>query len=327
MAVLIFLPVYLFFVCIALFAYKQIRKKNPHAEKSEFKYIYAILGIVVSSLITGVSVAQIEYHGYADYGALFYQATLTVCVPTVFGIIFAVIYRAGFRKSISLMSFTSGVLNSVYFMPFLAIGVAAFYDDVVNAPEYYSLCSDAKIEFKEQVEPAKGVLLSPDQFTNAERGFPNRTRPIRDFLLNQTMLEYIETPSDSDAEYQYERTHTVGDRYVRTYGGEKRRLIGKSKDGKMTTFVTTPVDSITAKYVVIPKRMNFPKEKENGIGGSEIEVRRLSDNKLIAYTRYYWDDKTFKSCPKQAHRDLFPYQFIATALNVVNAESSVKSIY
>jgi hypothetical protein len=227
------------------------------------------------------------------------------------------------------MSFTSGVLNSVYFIPLLAIGVAAYYDDVVNAPEYYSLCSDAGIEFKEQVEPVKGVLLAPDLFTNSSRGHPSDTRSIRFFLLNQTNLNFIEIPAKAGSDYSYERISTEGDRRVRTRGGEKNmkmRPIVKLKGQAETRFISTLSDSITSKYIVIPKRLNLPEKNKMGIGGSQIEIRRISDNRLIASAKYYWDDKTFKSCPNGVHDDLFPYRFIATALNVVNVDSSVKSM-
>lgn len=312
---LIYLPIYLIFSLGAVYAAKKVRKITVGGENTKPKYGYDVIGFIASTVLTWVLIWLLPVKGNTDYEALFTQISLTLLTPAVLGVVLSGLIKiTSVEKKKTFAGFVSGVYYSTIAIPWLTIVAASNYHNIANFPMYYSLCYNAEIEFLEKVEPANSVFLSSDLFTSTPKGRQAETRPIGLFLLNQSSLEYIEKPSEPGSEYKFDRIHTEGERILRSRSGEK------------TKYVTNPIELVTAEYIVTPQRIDLPNEKTNGIGGSQIEVRRISDNKLIAFAKYYWDNKTFKSCPSEAHSGLFAYQFIATALNVLNDQGRIKGI-
>ncbi len=312
---IIYLPLYLFFSSGAIYAALKIRKRTVSEEKTKSRYRHIFVGFIAGTLLTWWLVWLVPVKGNTDYEAFVNQLALTLLTPVVFGVIlFGFIKLARLRQNWHCVDIVSGVLFSTIAIPWLTIVAASYYDDVVNFPKYHSLCANAEIKFLERLKPAKSVFLSPDLFTNSARGSRAVTRSVGTFLLNQSALEYVERPSGSGSVYPYERMRTEGERILSSRGDET------------TKYITSPIDTITAEYIVTPRSINFPEEKINGIGGSQIDIRRLSDNKLIAYAKYYWDNKTHKSCPSETQSGLFVYKFIATALNVINEKSNIEGL-
>jgi len=126
---------------------------------------------------------------------------------------------------------------------------------------------------------------------------------------------YIERPSSS-TDSQFERIYTEGERILKSSGKKRKR----------TKYVTQPIEIIKSEYVVTSNIINSLEEESDGIGGNHIEIRRVTDDKIIAFAKYYWDTKTSKACPSEARNGLFVYQFIATALNVINENSTIRGI-
>lgn len=203
----------------------------------------------------------------------------------------------------------------------LLIPIAAFIKlplgKVVAVKSSYSLaCNTAEIKIIEKVSRAKSAALMPDSFTVVARDRKSETGPWSHFILNQSLLEYIELPKPENSELVSSlplvKMTTTGDRILRsTYGSDQQ-----------TQYNFEPISEISAEYIISEKIIPVEHGKELGIGGSRIEIHRRSDNKLIAYAQYFWSNKEFKACPAEAHNGLFVFKFIAEALNVKSPKAN-----
>lgn len=182
------------------------------------------------------------------------------------------------------------------------------------ATGFTRLCNSAEIKVLERVQGAKSIALLPDSFSSMAAGQQAETRPRSRFLLNQTMLEFIERPATTESglkgKAKYERISTVGERILRSKGGSAAR----------TKYIFEPIEELTADYAVLPAPIKIEQGAEMGLGGARIEIRRRRDNHLVAYAQYYWSNKEFRACPQESHTGLFIYRFLAGALNVKNPQ-------
>lgn len=306
-----YLPLYIVFSIIAVVSAERI---NKNIKESKFTNIlifkYKVKGFVIATLTTWLLIWLVPVKGNTDFEALYIQLGLTLVVP-------AALASFVFSKSETRKYLAVGALLSTTAMPWVTLFAAFNYYNVINFPAYWYSCTNAEIVFIKDVKPANSVFLHKDVFTRASKGSQSETRPIGLFLLNQSKLKYIERPMQQDDKKLkpiYEKISIKGDRVFR------------SKSGENTKFSTEKVEMVTSEYEVIPTRLDFPNERKNGIGGSRIEIYSRKDDELIAYAQYYWDNKTFKSCPSEAHQGLFVYKFIATALNIFNSASSIESL-
>lgn len=180
--------------------------------------------------------------------------------------------------------------------------------------EFSSLCEHSEIKVLEKVKGAKSIALLNDSFTFMAQGRQAETRPMAVFLLNQSLLEYIERPATDEGLTKgiakYERMSTAGKRVLRSLPG----------DNRTTQYIYEPTDAITAEYEVKSTVLNIDRGDELGLGGARIEIRRKTNNHLIGYAQYYWNNKEFRACPEESHNGMFIYHFIADALNVKNPE-------
>ncbi|MGH8620519.1 MAG: hypothetical protein ACREUB_00460 [Burkholderiales bacterium] len=171
------------------------------------------------------------------------------------------------------------------------------------------LCEKAEVKVIERVNGAKGVALLPDRFSVMREEKQAETGPWAGFLLNQSVLEFIERPATKESGLagtaKYERMTTAGERVL---SGLKKR----------TRYAFEPTDVLTAEFEVRAVPLTVERGAEVGIGGSRVEIRRRSDGRMIAYAQYYWNNREFKACPPETHNGLFIYHFIAGALNVKN---------
>ncbi len=185
---------------------------------------------------------------------------------------------------------------------------------VTLTSEFGRLCQSAEIKILEQTKNVKSIAVLPDMFTFMAQGRGAETTPFSAFLLNQSLLEFVEIPatksSGLEGKATYQRVSTVGERVLRSPMGSN----------KVTQFVYEPTDNLTAEYVVRPIPLPLERGSELGLGGARIEIRKRNDNHLVAYAQYYWNNTEFKACPEESHNGMFIYHFVAGALNVKNPD-------
>lgn len=213
------------------------------------------------------------------------------------------------RSRMEMLAITTVLIVPVAFTLTLPLGRMA-----ILVVEFDHLCESAEIKIYETVNAPKGIAVLPDSFSYMPPRQQAETRPMAVFLLNQSLLEYIERPAKNETgilgKAKYERMSTTGERVLRSEYGVRAQ----------TQYVYEPTDSITAEYEVRPTRLSLARGAELGLGGSRIEIRRRSDDKLIAFAHYYWNNTELRACPPETHQGLFVYNFVADALNIRNPE-------
>lgn len=186
---------------------------------------------------------------------------------------------------------------------------------VALSTDFARLCRSAEIKVLYAVKGAKSIALLPDSFSSMAVEQQAETRPRMKFLLNQSLLEFVERPATKESglagKAKYERVSTVGERILRSKPGS----------AAATQYVYEPVAELTAEYEVRPTPLNIERGAELGLGGARIEIRRRLDNFLVAYAQYYWNNTEFRACPQESHDGLFIYEFVAGALNVKNPDA------
>jgi hypothetical protein len=179
---------------------------------------------------------------------------------------------------------------------------------------FSSLCDSAEIVVIEPATGTKSVFLDPDSFTSITTSTQAATRPVGEFLLNQSFLEFVERPASKRSglkgKAQYERISIAGKRILKSVRGSTAQ----------TQFVYEPIHHVTAEYKIVPTLLNIESSEELKLGGSRIDIRRRVDDHLIAYAQYYWNNTEFQVCPQEVHNGLFFYHFITGALGVKNPE-------
>ncbi|MCG7945944.1 MAG: hypothetical protein N0C84_06315 [Candidatus Thiodiazotropha taylori] len=310
----VYLPLYIVFSIIAVISARGINKSIKEPEFTD-KFIFKrkAVGFMIAIIVTWILIWLVPVKGNTDFEALFIQLGLTLAGPAVLVLVVSIL----FSKSNTRKYFSVGALLSTVVIPWITLLAATNYYNVINYPAYWYKCANAEVVFIKDVKPSKSVFIQKDSFTSARKGYQSETRSIGLFLLNQSKLEYIERPIKKENARNnpiYERISIQGDRVFRSNGGKK------------TKYIIEEVEEITSEYEVKHSRLDFLNEKEDGIGGSRIEIYDRKDNELIAHAQYYWDNKTFKSCPDEAHQGLFVYKFIATALNVISRDSGIKGL-
>lgn len=177
---------------------------------------------------------------------------------------------------------------------------------------FSSLCETAEIKILEKVNRAKSATLTQDVFTVVAKDRQSETGPWGTFLINQSLLEYIELPAPQKSEPSFSsamvKMTTIGERILRSRPGTNQQ----------TQYIFDSAPELTGEYIINSKTIHIPNGKELNLGGSRIEIHRRADNKLIAYAQYFWSNKEFDACPKKAHNGLFVFDFIVEALNVEN---------
>jgi hypothetical protein len=183
---------------------------------------------------------------------------------------------------------------------------------ITLSSEFSRLCSAAEIKVLEPVQGAKSIALLPDSFSSMAWRQQAVTGPWTAFLLNQSLLEFLERPATKESgikgKAKYERVSTVGDRILRSEPGSNT----------VTQYLYEPSEELTAEYEVRPTRLTLENGAELGLGGARIEIRRRLDNHLIAYAQYYWNNAEYRACPQESHSGMFIYHFVAGALGVKN---------
>ena len=210
-------------------------------------------------------------------------------------------------------SVAAGALLASIPTPFIVPLAFWYYQDFQYRSAYDPLCKDAFVKTIESVNQAKSAAFLPDSFVAPPESTQSEIGGWSIFLLNQSLLEYIERPATEESglkgKAQFERVRTEG-----------KRILSGNNPNERTKYVYEPIDKITAEYVVRPESLVVGHNHDFGLGGARIAIYRREDNKLISRTQYYWSNKLFQSCPVETRGGLFVYHFIAESLNVKNPE-------
>ena len=194
---------------------------------------------------------------------------------------------------------------------------------ITLATQFDRLCKTAEIKVYETVTPQRGIAVLPDSFSYMSPVSVAEALPLAEFLLNQSLLEFIERPATKETGIvgtaKYERVSTTGERVLRSPAPIGERVFRPQPGSSARTqFVYEPTDLLISEYEVRPTRLNVAGGDELGLGGARIEIRRRNDNKLVASAQYFWNKTEFRACPKESQQGLFVYHFVADALNVRN---------
>lgn len=305
---IIYIPLYLLAVLISSFIAYKIIHKSDSSNKS--RIIFLLVGFILSIILNLILLFIVSTYGEHSWKPFINQLAITLCGSLILGVsIYAVSYAFENKLRHILHSISAGALFSIYAIPWIALFLSVNYYNIINYSTFNQLCNDSSLVFVEEVPPARSVLLRTDKFASVTKEQQARISSFAKFILNQGKLDYIERPPSKKSKY---------------YNKSKYERIHINKNQLQIEYITQPVDKFSAEYEIISNSLQLPIKKDRGIGGSRIEIRRMSDDKLIAYTQYYWDNKTFKACPRQVHSPIFVFSFIATALNINNPMTNLK---
>ena len=82
--------------------------------------------------------------------------------------------------------------------------------------------------------------------------------------------------------------------------------------------VKSPVGELTAQYTVEARTFRVGPDPDARWSGARVDIRRASDDQLIAFAQYYQDTEYQWICPDHARYALFLQDFIIDTLNVRN---------
>jgi hypothetical protein len=259
-----------------------------------------LAGATFSILLTLIAAWAVPAQGSNDWIALFFKAAITLALPITLGVLLTARWLTKQRRVFVLLGI--GSLHATLVAPFVVLGISQNYYKIVNYPAFYRLCKSAQVAIHSQIDRPKGVALLPDMYFLPSKHRQTEHRPIGSFLLNQSLLEFIERSQPvqgaANATVTYER-------------------LSKDRENRSASlFKSVRVDSLMAEYEVRATDVPLPNDVPPGIGGSRIEVRRRADNHLIAVAQYFWDNRGFRACPEEVRNDLFVPRFLMRALNV-----------
>ncbi len=217
--------------------------------------------------------------------------------------------RAGRSTAVDAVVVGAGLAAALVFGMTLPIGKA-----INTSSEFARVCRDAETKVLELIPRAKGVALHEDQFFLTSPRHRVETGPLAGFLLNQSLLEFVERPATKESgiegRVRFERMTTQGERV----------LTSMPRSQSATRYTFDAIDDFAADYLVRSLSVDIPNGRELGLGGARIEVTRRADDQVIAYAQYYWNDTEFKVCPQEFDNGLAVFRFLVRALNVRNPD-------
>lgn len=304
----VYLPLLALCTLVTLFASRFAFRISPRAAQSRgIDAALYVLGMALSIVCSLVSASKIEFQRNTDFAALFMRIGVTLAVPVVFGILLlGITYAVHHLRPFSRLGYlTAGVLHSTIAVPLAAVAVMALYDDVVYGPAFRGLCKHSTVQFVQEIKPAVSVALLPDRILAATRGQQPTGVQLGEALIVNTRLDAVERlPLEIDKV-------PIGTPFVRLTKNARNRASDYPD--------VTAIERDEAEYQVVSTQLEIPADLKLRMGGTRVEIRRASDQQLIAFTQYYWDREKFWVCPSVAGESRFLYDFLSDALNVRNS--------
>ncbi len=303
---IVYFPLYIIMVITSFITFSIIRKST------QLNWRHLFFGYILGTITTLILIWTLkEIESESEWAAFFAQCAASIFMPLCTGIILA-ICSGVFSSQLKAIfkNLTAGALFSVVTIPGIALIAAENYYNIVNYYSFSKICRNAETKFLEDVPQAKIVMFEQDRIY-----YPNgNSRQIATLLLVQSLLNSVERPTGQESEF-----YKVSPIEEITINGEKILRSYNINDSRRNEFVYKGVQESSAEYIVNSQILEPPQLKKKGIGGARIEIRKAFDGKLIAYSQYYWDKKTSKSCilPKKTGGSI---SFLLTALNIIHPD-------
>lgn len=282
---------------VAFVSVKMLNKNKDSKENIANRIATYVGGLVFGLAIT---IALAMWSGFTitdEWGAVIWPLVISIICPSLVGMLLLLI-RSFFDESKSvLFSFSViGALSSTFVVPFVGVWVIVNYDELVTKPAFKELCQNSGYTVLERInESAESISL----LSNSAYGGFHGARSINElFLESGTPLKYFD-----HKQHNWDGT----DQFIRT------SLV--KKDGKKT-FIQTPISAMKAEFLVVTSKVDIPDKVPENTFGNKIEIFRTSDNKLISYGHYYWNNPRGLSCPDGLSSKNSTVSFIARTLNV-----------
>ena len=309
----IYLPILGIVSSLAIFLAVRITIKKDRGLSSFRIFLNHASGSIFIIVVASIAASMIQEIDNTGFGTLFVQMAVVTLAPLVLYIIFLpFIYLKNHKWKVAIRDFCAGILYTTPVMPIAVLLLALTYASALNSLTFNKVCKNASVHFFEEVSQLTSIALLPDKFAITSKRNQKRTNSMGEFILKSSSLDFIE------------RKTVRGSDYFEYSDYEKISLI--NDQGKVE-YSINPISDLSVEYVVKPMMLEMSdKTKEKKIGGSKILIIRLSDNKIIASTEYYWDNKYFKVCPELAQTGhQFVKDFIIKALNIADPEYLVRT--
>lgn len=275
-----------------------------------------VAGFITAITLTLFATWAVPKGSNSDWGPFITQCGIVIFGPLVFGTTLLTLQLLTNFLRPFLVSVAAGALLASAFSPVVVPLASWGYVVIQYKLALNSLCKTAFVKTIEHVGQAKSVAFLPDSFVAPPVRHPSTTLNSSLFVLNQSLVEYIERPATEESglkgKAKFERVTTDGERVV----------MPRNRNEK-TKFVYEPIEAITAEYIVQPKSLAIQNGQQARLGGATIEIYRREDNKLISRAQYYWSDELNHSCPIETQDGMFVYKFIAESLNILNPKGTI----
>jgi hypothetical protein len=262
---------------------------------------YAVLYVVVGAALAAVAVYVAGTFVHGDYGwkqfferQIIFLSSTVVLGAGLIGISFLIPTSWAYPVRLAGCGAFAGLL----LIPALGSAIGRIWQMTYVEWQFQQLCRDAHKNFGTPGERISGVLFT------ALSGAPFHG----DFLLNQTTLDYLERERATAAVSsgpQFERLEVVG----------QRIRYGDPSGKRHTEYRITPIAEPSAPFEVVTWIAEFSKDKRVVI--SRVELRKRSDNAVLASARAYWHRDLRKDCPEGTSADpMFTARFLIEAIEM-----------
>jgi hypothetical protein len=172
---------------------------------------------------------------------------------------------------------------------------------VAAEKELANLCKSAEAKILVRIDPAEGLVVP---VTSEWRG-----RYFVDWLVRGTQLRFVERARADGESYRF-REHPG--QYVRVSDSGVRQ-------GSASDYDIVPIEAPAGEYRLESSDVQGAGKSWTGVEGARVEIRRVEDDRLIGYVRYYWQSYFGLGCPDSSKHDAwnpFVRDFLLDVLNV-----------
>ena len=298
----IYIPTLLVTLIVSIFIGSLIIKKT-HSEETigKNKKTAHLIGVTASTLLTASVAWWCSKINSLGFGMLI--------IPIMISLFIAFILRTtGFKEKSSFYFYiAASAFKSTGAMPIFCVIIYLLLDGLYNFSfplMFKSICANAKVEIIESTEPPKGFAIIPEWGRSRRYQESNLDRLL---LSEKTALEFIEKVDNSSKDNE-KITKVI------------KKQVNK-KEGEIEysdLFLTIPESSLNSQYYVQFSEIEVSQlfKIEGFTEGQKIQIKRTSDNKIIASAEGYWNYQQRKECPKDFGKEDFVIKFVAKTFNL-----------
>lgn len=288
--------------------------KKIHSEKTigKNKKTARFIGITVSTLLTASAAWWCSKINSPGLGMIVIPIVISLFTPSVIGLftvfIAFILRKTGLKEKSSFFFYiAANAFISTGAMPIFCIIIYLLLDGLYNFSfplMFKSICANAKVEIIESTEPPKGFAIIPEWGRSRRYQESNLDRLL---LSEKTALEFIEKADNSSKDNE-KITKVI------------KKQVNK-KEGEIEysdLFLTIPESSLNSQYYVQFSEIEVSQlfKIEGFTEGQKIQIKRTSDNKIIASAEGCWNYQQRKECPKDFGKEDFVIKFVAKTFNL-----------